>query len=56
MSYSDVVVILSLAPDCDDFASDMLAHLALQADAARLLEHASWSLLVSELVAIGVTS
>jgi hypothetical protein len=56
MSYTDAVVILSLAPECDDIASGILARLALQADAARLLEHASWSLLVAELVAIGGAS
>lgn len=53
MSYSDAVLILSLAPDCDDIASGILARLALQADAERLADHVSWLTLADELVAIG---
>ena len=56
MSYSDVVVVLSLAPECDDVAAGILARLALEADAARLLESVSWSTLVGEIVAIGGAS
>lgn len=56
MSYADCILVYSLAPHCDDLADAALARLALEADAARLLESVSWSLLVSELVAIGVAS
>lgn len=38
MSYSDVVTILSLAPNCADIAQAALERLALESAAARLLK------------------
>ncbi len=53
LSYSDIVAILSYAPHCCDIAANALDTLALQSDAAKLADHAAWSTLVSDLVAIG---
>jgi hypothetical protein len=55
-SYSDVLIMLSYAPHCDDIAQGALAQLELAAAAARLAEHAAWTCLVGELVALGATA
>jgi hypothetical protein len=55
-SYSDVIVMLSYAPHCDDIAQAALNQLDIAASAARLAEHGAWACLVGELVALGATA